>query len=98
MGYSLAIRSGGHVLVDAHFADWLLQCWGERWAVRRDTHGQRRPLLMLPYPAGKWTDYRLARLVSRAPPNLFPKHLNGDVMDCRRANLALVRSRGEAGR
>ncbi|WP_293328451.1 hypothetical protein [Parvibaculum sp.] len=28
---------------------------------------------------------------------MFAKHLNGDVMDCRRRNLEAVRTKGEAG-
>ncbi|HEX6957766.1 MAG TPA: hypothetical protein VF194_07250 [Ferrovibrio sp.] len=86
-----------HVIVDEDFAQVLARHWRRGWSIRREPQGLRRPALIIPNGM-RWKDrVRIARLVTHAPPNRFPQHLNGDVLDCRRANLRLVVSRGEAG-
>ena len=93
----LALKNGEHVAVDKAFADWLVRHWGMAWSIHRDTAGNRRPILVLPMPTGRGKTFRLARLVTGAGKRQYPQHLNGNVMDCRRANIRLIAERGEAG-
>jgi hypothetical protein len=93
----LRLNNGECIRVDPDFADWIDRNWRKGWALRRTNGGHRRPELIIPGPRGGERRYRVARLICNAPPGLFPQHLNGDVMDCRRSNLRLIRSRGEAG-
>lgn len=97
MAVRLRMQPGGFVIVDEDFARVLAQHWQRDWSIRLVPGGLRRPALVMPN-GKRWGErVRLARLVTHAPPQLFPQHLNGDVLDCRRANLRLVVSRGEAG-
>ncbi|WP_341703840.1 hypothetical protein [Ferrovibrio sp.] len=92
----LPMHPDGFVIVDDDFAAALLKCWRRGWSIRRERQGLQRPELIM--PNGGWGQRaRLARLVTQAPPHRFPQHINGDVLDCRRQNLRLVASRGEAG-
>jgi hypothetical protein len=91
------MRPEGYVLVDEDFARALARHWRRGWSIRRENTGQNRPSLVMPNGARWGQRVRLARLVTQAPPHLFPQHINGDVLDCRRSNLRLVVSRGEAG-
>jgi len=72
----------------------LSRHWRKGWSIRRAADGQHRPELFTPGKSGWPKRARLARLVTDAPSHLFPQHRNGDVLDCRRANLRLVVSRG----
>ena len=47
---------------------------------------------------GKERQWALARVVTKAPYGLYPKHLNGNFLDCRRANIELVDIKDEAGK
>jgi hypothetical protein len=38
----------------------------------------------------KWRNKRLHRLIMNPPPHLFVDHINGDPLDCRRANLRIA--------
>jgi hypothetical protein len=97
MAIRLPMRPEGYVLVDEDFARMLARHWRKDWHIRRANSGERRPLLVVPNGKRWGEQARLARLVTQAPPHLFPQHINGDVLDCRRSNLRLVMSRGEAG-
>lgn len=97
MAVSLPVRPDGFVVVDDDFAQVLARHWRRGWSIRRAIDGQHRPTLVIPNGTRWGQRVRLARLVTQAPPHLFPKHLNGDVLDCRRANLRLVPIRSEAG-
>lgn len=97
MAKALSLKNGEHVIVDDAFADWLVRHWGMGWSVHRGTNGNRRPILLLPRPTGEGKAFQLARVVSGAAQRQYPQHLNGNVMDCRHANLRLVKERGEAG-
>lgn len=97
MAVRLRMQPEGFVIVDEDFAQVLARHWRQDWSIRRERSGLHRPALVMPN-GKRWGDrVRLARLVTHAPPHLFPQHLNGDVLDCRRSNLRLVVSRGEAG-
>jgi len=93
----LELPNKEYVLIDTDVADWMIRHWRPGWSVRRTSNGNRRPELVIPSLGGKERRFRLARLICNAPPYLFPQHLNGNVLDCRRVNLRLIRSRGEAG-
>lgn len=97
MAVRLPMRPEGFVVVDEDVARVLAKHWRRGWSIRRDCGGQHRPLLVVPNGTRWGRCVRLARLVTQAPLHLFPKHLNGDVLDCRRANLRLVPIRSEAG-
>lgn len=94
MPVCLPMRPEGFVLVDDDVAAVLAACWRSGWTIRRANTGEHRPELIIPNGKRWGQRARLARLVTHAPPNLFPQHLNGDVLDCRRANLWLAFSRG----
>lgn len=97
MAVRLRMQPEGFVIVDEDFAQVLARYWRRDWAIRLVPGGLRRPALVMPN-GKRWGErVPLARLVTHAPPHLFPQHLNGDVLDCRRENLCLVVSRGEAG-
>lgn len=97
MAVRLRMQPEGFVIVDEDFAQVMARYWRRDWAIRLVPGGLRRPALVMPN-GKRWGErVRLARLVTRAPLNLFPQHLNGDVLDCRRSNLRLVPIRSEAG-
>jgi hypothetical protein len=97
MPVRLPMRPEGSVLVDDDVAAVLARHWRRGWYIHRNYDGLHRPVLVIPQRRGEAERIRLARLISQAPPHLFPQHLNGDVLDCRRENLRLVVSRGRAG-
>ena len=68
-----------------------------RWYIPKSQYaGNPRPFTTVTKD-GKISQLRLARVITKAPHGLFPKHLNGNFLDCRRANLKLVSWRDEAG-
>jgi hypothetical protein len=91
------MRPDGFVVVDDDFAQVLAGHWSRGWSIRRANDGQQRPILVIPNGTRWGQRVRLARLITQSPPHLFPQHRNGDVLDCRKANLRLVGSRGRAG-
>lgn len=97
MPVHLPIRPEGFVVVDDAVAAVLLPYLRQLWHIRRKPGGLDRPVLIR-RDGTRWGEQvLLARWIARAPPDRFTQHLNGDVLDCRRANLRLVVSRGEAG-
>lgn len=91
------MRPEGFVVVDDAIAVLLLPHLRQLWHIRRKPGGLERPVLIR-HDGTRWGEQvLLARWITRAPPCRFPQHLNGDVLDCRRVNLRLVVSRGEAG-
>ena len=92
---TLEMTCGGEVLVDDRVAYVLM---GLR--ISRNTIGNRRPVISIPRGAGKWPlTVPLAHLIAHCRgTGFFVQHLNGDVLDCRHANLKRVRTRGEAGK
>lgn len=97
MAVRLQMWPDGFVIVDEDVAVALSKHCRRGWYIHRNYDGLHRPVLVMPQRRGGAKRIRLARLITQAPPNLFPQHLNGDVLDCRRVNLRLTASRGEAG-
>src|SRR3546814_6172038 len=97
MPVHLPMHPDGFVVVDDDFAAALLKDWRRGWRIEAAGLDLPRPVLVIPNRKRWGIRARLARLVTQAPPHLFPQHINGDVLDCRRKNLRLVVSRGEAG-
>jgi len=98
----LPIRRGGHVIVNDDIAQALEPLLAMGWWIYRPNQGTHRPYLVSTSrktPRSRWPEQApLARIVLGAiPKTLFPRHSNGNVLDCRRENLTLTVSRGEAG-
>lgn len=68
-----------------------------RWYLPKSHYaGTPRPYTII-NRNGKYHQLRLARSITKASDHQYPKHLNGDPLDCRRGNLELVSTRAEAG-
>jgi hypothetical protein len=68
-----------------------------RWYIPKSQYaGNPRPFTTV-RKDGKVRQLRLARAITKAPQGLYPKHLDGNFLDCRRANLKLVTWRDDAG-
>lgn len=84
------------LLMDDRPGEWL-----RRHGVRiyRTRVGLCRPFFCIRVEHGRWPQtIAIARwIVGGYRTGMFAKHLNGNVLDCRRANLEPVRTRGEAG-
>lgn len=68
-----------------------------RWYVPRGRYaGNPRPFTYVKKD-GKERQLRLARIITKAPDGMYPKHINGNALDCRRENMELVSWRDDAG-
>ena len=68
------------------------------WYIPKGFHNANpRPFTSLPLPSGKLKYVALARCIAGAKGRQFPKHINGNALDCRGENIALMVTRGEAG-
>jgi len=88
------VNSDNFIIIDAD--DWpVLKRF--RWYIPRDRYPTSpRPFTV--FKEGGLRHYkRLARVITRAPKGMYPKHLNGNPLDCRRENLALVTNKALAG-
>lgn len=66
------------------------------WYIPRGVYaGNSRPFTIVK-KNGKDSQLRLARIITKAPEGMFPKHLNGNALDCRRGNIQLVSRRDDA--
>jgi len=87
------VNSDKVIVIDAHLKPLLAK---RRWYLTKSTYsGTPRPFTIAK-EEGKEKQYRLARLLTKAGPWEFPKHLNGNILDCRLKNLALVGRRDDA--
>ena len=84
------------LLMDDRPGQWLRR---NGFRIYRTRVGLCRPFFRFPVECGKWPrTVPIARwIVGGYCTGMFAKHLNGNVLDCRRANLEPVRTRGEAG-
>lgn len=88
------LKDGSGVLLDpdvyAHLAG--------KWSLYRQSAGSRRVIVVQRRkPWGKAERAMLDRVIMGAREGQWVVHLNGDVADCRRANMRLTTSRLEAG-
>lgn len=68
-----------------------------RWYIPRGRYaGNPRPFTYVKKD-GKYRQLRLARAITKAPEGLYPKHLNGNALDCRMENMELVFWKDDAG-
>ena len=87
------VNSDRVVIIDHHLHPLLSR---HRWYLPKSSYsGTPRPFT-ISHEGGKAKHYRLARLLTKAGPREFPKHLNGDVFDCRKGNLVLVDRKDDA--
>ncbi len=82
------------IIIDANLYPILSRY---RWYIHGGQYaGNPRPFTTV-RKDGKERQLRLARAITKAPQGLYPKHLNGNFLDCHRANLKLVTWRDDAG-
>lgn len=68
-----------------------------RWHIPKGRYaGNPRPFTTI-RNNGKARQIRLARVITNAAKDLYPKHLNGNPLDCRRENIELVENKDKAG-
>jgi len=68
-----------------------------RWYMPKTQYaGAPRPYTIV-RNGGKYRQLRLARIIMKASDGLYPKHLNGNVLDCRRGNIELISRKDDAG-
>ena len=90
MGYVLHARCGTEVLVDAEDAPDLLALLDAGVSLRvHSSRGKPRPLLMELGPNGERITLCLMKALMRAGPRDEPVCLDGNSLDCRRANWRL---------
>ena len=90
------VHSEEDLVVDDRVGRWLIR---HDFRILRTTSGHCRPFFRIRYSSTRWPVHvAVARwVVGGYRTGMFAKHLNGDVMDCRRRNLEAVRAKGEAG-
>ncbi|MDP2123289.1 MAG: hypothetical protein Q8J92_02810 [Parvibaculum sp.] len=89
----LIVGSNDYLLLDDCAAQWLIRRGRN---IYRASAGHRRPFFIM-RGRGKAFTVQVARWrVGGYQSPAFAKHLNGDVLDCRRANLQRVFTAGEA--
>ena len=83
------------LVVDDRVGRWLIR---NDFRIYRTMSGHCRPFFRIRYNPTRWpVDVAVARwIVGGYRTGMHAKHLNGDVMDCRKVNLKAVRTRGEA--
>ncbi len=89
------VDSNEYLIVDDRPGQWLRR---HDFRIYRTRIGHCRPYFMFRVEHGKWPRcIPIARwVVGGYRTGMYAKHLNGDVLDCRRINLEAVRTRGEA--
>ena len=93
MGVVLYARDGTPVLVDADDAEDLERLLAAGVVLRiRTCRGTVRPILTERGPNGERITLCLAKAIFRAGPRDEPVCLNGNLLDCRRANWRLDRT------
>jgi hypothetical protein len=90
------VGSDDHVILDDDVADFLLR---RRLRVYRPNHGNRRPFFNIPRKrSSRWPkSVTIARWLSDGyRTGMFARHVNGNLLDCRRENLLPVERRADA--
>lgn len=98
MNYSYAllpaVNDERHIIIDASLHPVLSRY---RWYIPKGPcAGNPRPFTIV-RKGTKERQLRLARIVTKAPDGLYPKHLNGNPLDCRGENIELVSRKDDAG-
>lgn len=93
-GVAWPLRDGSCVLLDADVAACIPRI---SFTIFRAGCGLRRPQIAeRGRPWGEAERAPLARIIMQAKPGEWVLHVNGDVLDCRRGNMRLVKNRAAA--
>lgn len=88
------VNSDQVIIIDATLYSTLRR---HRWYIPKGLYaGNPRPYTIVKKNR-KRRQLRLARIITKAPEGRYPKHLNGNFLDCRRGNIELVSWRDDAG-
>ena len=97
VAYLPIVRDTRKIIIDADLHHILRRC---RWCIPKNTRTTTkgiRPYTNIKMRDGSRRHVILARWIAKPPYGKFVKHLNYDMLDCRRVNLELVPNKEDAG-